>query len=76
MPEGCFSRVPHYPDHHFAGVIHFSPIIAIHGFVPTDVVVEIGGADNPFAVPIVVALAVPLYAGAAGVMRRPSSHQR
>ena len=40
----------------------------IHGFVPTDVIVDIGGADNPFAVPIVVALAVPLYAGAAGVI--------
>jgi uncharacterized membrane protein YraQ (UPF0718 family) len=40
----------------------------IHGYVPTDVIVDIGGADNPFAVPIVVALAVPLYAGAAGVI--------
>ena len=40
----------------------------IHGYVPTDVIVDIGGADNPLAVPIVVALAVPLYAGAAGVI--------
>jgi len=40
----------------------------IHGFVPTELIVDIGGADNPLAVPIVVALAVPLYAGAAGVI--------
>ncbi len=40
----------------------------IHGFVPTDVIVDIGGADNPFAVPLVTVLAVPLYAGAAGVI--------
>jgi uncharacterized membrane protein YraQ (UPF0718 family) len=40
----------------------------IHGFVPTDVIVDIGGADNPFAVPLVTLLAVPLYAGAAGVI--------
>jgi hypothetical protein len=40
----------------------------IHGYVPTSVIVDIGGADNPFAVPLVVALAVPLYAGAAGVI--------
>jgi uncharacterized membrane protein YraQ (UPF0718 family) len=40
----------------------------LHGFVPTDVIVSIGGADNPFAVPIVVILAAPLYAGAAGVI--------
>lgn len=40
----------------------------IHGYVPTDVIVDIGGADNPFAVPLVTVLAVPLYAGAAGVI--------
>ena len=40
----------------------------IHGYVPTDVIVDIGGADNPWAVPLVTALAVPLYAGAAGVI--------
>ena len=40
----------------------------IHGYVPTDVIVDIGGADNPLAVPLVTALAVPLYAGAAGVI--------
>jgi uncharacterized membrane protein YraQ (UPF0718 family) len=40
----------------------------IHGYVPTDVILDIGGADNPLAVPLVTALAVPLYAGAAGVI--------
>jgi uncharacterized membrane protein YraQ (UPF0718 family) len=40
----------------------------IHGYVPTDLIVEIGGADNPLAVPLVTVLAVPLYAGAAGVI--------
>jgi uncharacterized membrane protein YraQ (UPF0718 family) len=40
----------------------------IHGYVPTQVIVDIGGADNPWAVPLVTLLAVPLYAGAAGVI--------
>ena len=40
----------------------------IHGYVPTDVIVDIGGADNPLAIPLVTILAVPLYAGAAGVI--------
>ena len=40
----------------------------IHGFVPTDLVVKIGGSDNPLAVPILVAIAVPLYANAAGTI--------
>ncbi len=40
----------------------------IHGYVPTDVIVDIGGADNPWAVPLVTVLAVPLYAGAAGII--------
>lgn len=40
----------------------------IHGYVPTETIVAIGGADNPWAVPLVTALAVPLYAGAAGVI--------
>jgi len=40
----------------------------IHGYVPTQVIVDIGGADNPWAVPLVTVLAVPLYAGAAGVI--------
>jgi uncharacterized membrane protein YraQ (UPF0718 family) len=40
----------------------------IHGYVPTDVIVDIGGAANPLAVPLVTVLAVPLYAGAAGVI--------
>jgi uncharacterized membrane protein YraQ (UPF0718 family) len=40
----------------------------IHGFVPTDLVAEIGGRDNPFAVPLVVVLAIPLYSNAAGTI--------
>ena len=40
----------------------------IHGFVPTDLVASLGGRENPFAVPIVVILAVPLYSSAAGTI--------
>lgn len=40
----------------------------IHGFVPTDLVVSLGGRDNPFAVPALVALGVPLYSNAAGTI--------
>jgi len=38
----------------------------IHGYVPTELVVAVGGRDNPFAVPALVALGVPLYSNAAG----------
>ncbi|MGZ8475200.1 MAG: permease [Candidatus Limnocylindria bacterium] len=40
----------------------------IHGFVPTDLVVSIGGSGNPLAVPALVALGVPLYSNAAGTI--------
>lgn len=40
----------------------------IHGYVPTTLVTQIAGADNPLAVPIAVILGVPLYANIAGVM--------
>jgi uncharacterized membrane protein YraQ (UPF0718 family) len=40
----------------------------IHGFVPTDLVVSIGGTDNPLEVPALVALGVPLYSNAAGTI--------
>ncbi len=40
----------------------------IHGYVPTDLVAELGGRSNPFAVPIVIGLAVPLYSSAAGAI--------
>jgi len=40
----------------------------IHGFVPTDLVAELGGRSNPFAIPIVVAIAIPLYSNAAGTI--------
>lgn len=40
----------------------------IHGFVPTELVVAIGGPGNPLAVPFVVLLAIPLYSNAAGTI--------
>jgi len=40
----------------------------IHGYVPTELVVSVGGAENPLAVPALVALGVPLYANAAGTI--------
>jgi uncharacterized protein len=40
----------------------------IHGFVPTDLVVSLGGRDNPLAVPALVGLGVPLYSNAAGTI--------
>jgi len=40
----------------------------IHGFVPSDLVVSIGGSDNPLAVPALVLLGVPLYSNAAGTI--------
>ena len=40
----------------------------IHGFVPTELVVRIGGPGNPLAVPALVALGVPLYSNAAGTI--------
>ena len=40
----------------------------IHGFVPTELVVSIGGSDNPLAVPALVGLGVPLYSNAAGTI--------
>ncbi len=40
----------------------------IHGFVPTDVVVSVGGRENPLAVPALVILGIPLYGNAAGTI--------
>jgi uncharacterized membrane protein YraQ (UPF0718 family) len=40
----------------------------IHGYVPQDFLVKWAGRDNPLAVPIAVALGVPLYSNAAGVI--------
>jgi uncharacterized membrane protein YraQ (UPF0718 family) len=40
----------------------------IHGYAPTDLVAAIGGRSNPFAVPIVVVIAIPLYSNAAGTI--------
>lgn len=40
----------------------------IHGYVPEDFLVNYAGKGNPFAVPIAVALGVPLYSNAAGIL--------
>jgi uncharacterized protein len=40
----------------------------IHGYVPGELVVAIGGVENPVAVPALVLLGVPLYLDAAGVL--------
>jgi uncharacterized membrane protein YraQ (UPF0718 family) len=40
----------------------------IHGYVPEDFLVQYAGPRNPFGVPIAVALGVPLYSNAAGVV--------
>lgn len=40
----------------------------IHGWVPTDFFTTHAGADNPFGVLVAVAIGVPLYSNAAGVM--------
>jgi uncharacterized membrane protein YraQ (UPF0718 family) len=40
----------------------------IHGYVPTDLVAQLGGRENPFAVPLVIAIAIPLYSNAAGTI--------
>jgi len=40
----------------------------IHGYVPEDFLVKYAGKGNIFAVPIAVALGVPLYSNAAGVI--------
>lgn len=40
----------------------------IHGYVPEDFLARYAGPQNPFAVPVAVALGVPLYSNAAGVV--------
>lgn len=40
----------------------------IHGYVPTEFIVRVAGADNIFAVPIATLLGIPMYSNAAGVM--------
>jgi uncharacterized membrane protein YraQ (UPF0718 family) len=40
----------------------------IHGYVPQDFLVAYAGPQNPLGVPVAVALGVPLYANAAGVI--------
>jgi uncharacterized membrane protein YraQ (UPF0718 family) len=40
----------------------------IHGYVPQDFLVAYAGPQNPLGVPVAVALGVPLYSNAAGVI--------
>ncbi len=40
----------------------------IHGWVPTDFFTTYANADNPFGVLVAVALGIPLYSNAAGIM--------
>jgi uncharacterized protein len=40
----------------------------IHGYVPQDFLVHYAGNGNPFAVPMAVALGIPLYSNAAGII--------
>lgn len=40
----------------------------IHGYVPTDFLARYAGRGNIFAVPVAVAMGVPLYSNAAGVI--------
>jgi hypothetical protein len=40
----------------------------IHGYVPMGALTEIAGANNPFAVPLVVLIGIPLYSNAAGMI--------
>lgn len=40
----------------------------IHGYVPQDFLTHYAGRENPFAVPVAVAIGVPLYSNAAGVI--------
>jgi hypothetical protein len=40
----------------------------IHGYVPIDFVATYAGRNNPFAVPLAVLIAIPLYSNAAGTI--------
>jgi len=40
----------------------------IHGYVPTDLIVQYAGPNNPFAPLIAVIAGIPMYSNAAGVM--------
>ena len=40
----------------------------IHGYVPIDFVATYASRDNPFAVPLAVLIAIPLYSNAAGTI--------
>ncbi len=41
---------------------------AMHGYIPEDFFEQYIGKDNPFAVPVAVILAVPMYSNASGIL--------
>jgi uncharacterized membrane protein YraQ (UPF0718 family) len=40
----------------------------MHGYIPADALARYAGPDNPFAVPVAVAMGIPLYSNAAGII--------
>ncbi len=40
----------------------------MHGYIPADALAEYAGPGNPLAVPIAVAMGIPLYSNAAGII--------
>lgn len=40
----------------------------VHGYAPEDFFLKYAGPDNPFAVPVVVLIGIPLYSNAAGTI--------
>lgn len=40
----------------------------IHGYAPSDLLLQIAGPNNPLAVPIAVLIGIPLYSNAAGMV--------
>lgn len=40
----------------------------IHGYAPSDLLIQIAGRDNLFAVPLAVLIGIPLYSNAAGMV--------
>jgi uncharacterized protein len=40
----------------------------IHGYAPSDLLIQIAGKDNLFAVPLAVLIGIPLYSNAAGMV--------
>jgi uncharacterized membrane protein YraQ (UPF0718 family) len=77
------SAVPNWPERFAAGRRYTGEILRkvwlyvvigigiggfIHGYVPQDFLIRYAGPNSPLAVPMAVALGVPLYSNAAGVI--------